>query len=452
MKKFWTYVFVSLLTFSTLATPFTAFADSANIGGYGNTVEMVESEEIQMVDEQIKMFVTEKEITIPGKDESVEITFNQPLTEIEVSYTFLNTTDEDVDVTMGFPEKNMTGIDEEIEGINDYKLNDFVAEYEDGTEIEVTYEKGEVEDFVQTNWYIYEVPFEANEEIVIKNSYWIYNSSYKTGNWFYYILETGASWKDVIEEVDIEVSFMEGLSVDDVLTITPEGYEMNEEDNTITWSLTDIEPTEDDNIEIRYNPDGEEEVEESDALFPDIEEHLFQEAIEYLKELGVVDGYPDGTFRPNVKINRAELTKILVEGLDKTVGGDPYDYEETFLDWFPDVPEDEWYYDYVKAAANNGWINGYPDGTFAPAEPVNRVEAIKMILLSQGIEVPEVEDTTTPFEDAEEDQWYIKYVKKALEIEMIYANSNFLSPGEEISRGEVCQLLYNVLISLENGS
>src|SRR3989344_1671264 len=79
-------------------------------------------------------------------------------------------------------------------------------------------------------------------------------------------------------------------------------------------------------------------------------------AIGTLKMNGVVEGYGDGSFKPNASINRAEFLKIVLEGRSD---------DETFAgsNCFPDV-RTQWFAPYICFAQQEGIIEGYPDGTF----------------------------------------------------------------------------------------
>ena len=67
--------------------------------------------------------------------------------------------------------------------------------------------------------------------------------------------------------------------------------------------------------------------------FPDTVGHEYEEAIKFLKDQGIVEGYPDGNFRPDQEINRAEFTKIVGGSVFTEIAGE---------DCFPDV-HDEWF-------------------------------------------------------------------------------------------------------------
>lgn len=94
----------------------------------------------------------------------------------------------------------------------------------------------------------------------------------------------------------------------------------------------------------------------------------YNTAVSTMTKAGIVDGYPDGTFRPDAPITRAEMAKIisLFAKLDKS--------ESRFSDI-----AGHWAEAYIRLAAGNGWIAGYPDGTFGPQRNITRAETATMI-------------------------------------------------------------------------
>jgi len=92
------------------------------------------------------------------------------------------------------------------------------------------------------------------------------------------------------------------------------------------------------------------------------------QAISYLASIGVLSGYPDGTFHPNNEMTRAELTTLLSLFFDLTYGDHP----------FPDI-HGHWAYRHIASAFNKDWISGYPDETFRPDNPITRAETVTII-------------------------------------------------------------------------
>ena len=104
-------------------------------------------------------------------------------------------------------------------------------------------------------------------------------------------------------------------------------------------------------------------------VYPDVKAgQWYNNAISTMTKAGIVDGYPDGTFRPDAPITRAEMAKIisLFAKLDKS--------ESRFSDI-----AGHWAEAYIRLAAGNGWIAGYPDGTFGPQRNITRAETATMI-------------------------------------------------------------------------
>ena len=97
----------------------------------------------------------------------------------------------------------------------------------------------------------------------------------------------------------------------------------------------------------------------------------FNNAVSTLSNMGIIDGYPDGSFRPNAGITRAEFAKIAVSFFKDYVG-------ETIGDRFTDI-SGKWYTTYINLAAELAIVNGYPDGTFRPDNRITRAEAMQIV-------------------------------------------------------------------------
>lgn len=160
-------------------------------------------------------------------------------------------------------------------------------------------------------------------------------------------------------------------------------------------------------------------------------------AILYLKTNGIIDGYPDGTFRPDGEINRGELMKILVEGM----GTDPD--PSTYNNCFSDVV-DEWYAPYVCYAKEQNWVDGYSNGAFKPEQSVKKIETIKMLLNSQEVDIPDSIDGE-PFMDVAKSDWYARYIYAAKEKGILEETGDYFEVGADSTRGGICENLYRLL-------
>ncbi len=166
------------------------------------------------------------------------------------------------------------------------------------------------------------------------------------------------------------------------------------------------------------------------AQFADVDNNNKNtEAIEYVRNQGIVEGYSDKTFRPENKINRAELVKILVKSFlhKEDVSGS---------DCFSDV-RSEWFAPYICTAAKAGIVAGYPDATFQPSKPVNFVEAAKMIGIALSLKIEK---------DAQ--PWYKPFVS-ALEMKSAIPIS-IQSFSQNISRGEMAEIIFRLSTAVDD--
>ncbi len=166
------------------------------------------------------------------------------------------------------------------------------------------------------------------------------------------------------------------------------------------------------------------------AEFPDIEDHKYASSIEKLATLEVIEGYPDGTFKPDDLVKRSEFAKMIVImlGLEETA-----ELFEDVATVFPDVPGTHWASGYITVAHSLGIINGYPDGTFKPEKDITYHEALKMILTAMGY-LEEGFKTVN---------WPVTWVMKAAEVKI---DTGVPYLGDlAITRAQVAKLLDNSL-------
>lgn len=134
------------------------------------------------------------------------------------------------------------------------------------------------------------------------------------------------------------------------------------------------------------------------ALANDLKGHWAEKNIQRLVNLKVMNGFPDGTYRPDAPLTRAQFTKLVVEAVKLDKGNDPVNTDGIS---FKDLNPDEWYYPYIISAVNAGIIKGYDDQTFRPDEKISREQMAVMIertLDSQGFIVEK--GKTLPFTDS----------------------------------------------------
>ncbi len=175
------------------------------------------------------------------------------------------------------------------------------------------------------------------------------------------------------------------------------------------------------------------------ATFPDVPDNTVHfHAIEYLKNKGVVSGYPDGTFQPGKTINRAEALKMVMLATDTALDS------ETTLN-FPDVAENAWFYEHVRKAFDLKIAEGYPDGNFKPENNINIAESLKIILRSFAVTLPETV-TKDVYPDVSKDVWYASYAEYSRVKQLIWAmDDGNLSAGRDITRGDFAEIIYRLM-------
>ncbi|MDX9971297.1 MAG: S-layer homology domain-containing protein [Candidatus Gracilibacteria bacterium] len=180
------------------------------------------------------------------------------------------------------------------------------------------------------------------------------------------------------------------------------------------------------------------------ASFNDVSStHKNFNAIEYLKSAGIVNGFSDGTFRPENKLNRAEAVKIITEAFD--ISSASYSGE------FSDVKSGDWFANYVASVKREGIVNGYSDGTFKPGNTLILAEALKIVLVGGKASVPASVDKDV-FSDVRASEWYSVYAYFARENNIILGDDyGKISPAGEISRGEFAELIFRMMKVKENG-
>lgn len=175
----------------------------------------------------------------------------------------------------------------------------------------------------------------------------------------------------------------------------------------------------------------------SAAAFPDIKSPVLLEAVNYLNEKEIIQGYPDGTFKPEQVINRAEALKIIFESRGIVVDDDTNS-------GFPDVDSSLWFSKYVTSAKKLGLIKGYADSTYKPTQFVNKAEFIKIAMLAQKYysELPTT-NYELPFTDLDPSAWYIPYLAFASEKSFVVPVDRFY-PTNGMSRGEAAMIIYRI--------
>ncbi len=172
------------------------------------------------------------------------------------------------------------------------------------------------------------------------------------------------------------------------------------------------------------------------ANLTDISGTKYETAVNYLVDKGIVNGYPDNTFRPNGEITRAEATKMVITAADK-LSGDPSGEIITFSD----VASGHWALATINAATSLGIVNGYEDGTFNPDGKVTYAEATAMVIRAMGYD----EDVKQ-----REETWPDNYISYARTLNL-YSSISTFDANQQATRGDIAILIYNMVTYINNG-
>lgn len=170
--------------------------------------------------------------------------------------------------------------------------------------------------------------------------------------------------------------------------------------------------------------------------------HPAFEAISELEQRGVINGFPDGSFRPDATITRAAALKIVLLSAGAEMGG------VVSASPFPDVPVGEWFAPIARKGKELGIIQGDAQGNFLPSKNVSRAEALAMLFRTQGttLETPE----ETPFEDVPLSAWYAPHFAEAKQRGLI--SGNRAEPDIMLTRQELADLAFRFFQPIWNSS
>lgn len=176
------------------------------------------------------------------------------------------------------------------------------------------------------------------------------------------------------------------------------------------------------------------EARDKDKNITKIEYKVTKNAVEEVKAIAYIKGYPDGTFKPQANVTRAEAAQMFATLLN---GGTNFGTSQATK--FSDA-SDDWYSKAINYVVDKGLISGYPNGTFKPNESITRAEFAQMI---SGY-VKNEKSSTSDFKDVK-DHW----AKDA--IDKLYGNKNVngypdgsFKPNAKITRAEAVTILNSV--------
>lgn len=165
--------------------------------------------------------------------------------------------------------------------------------------------------------------------------------------------------------------------------------------------------------------------------------------IQQLSQRGVIAGFPDGTFRPEEPVTRAQFAAMINKAFNRSAQRPAIN--------FNDVPSNYWAYNAIRQAYTIGFLSGYPGNQFRPNQAIPREQVL--VSLANGLEyvtTGNVEATLQYFNDASNISGYARSPIAAAtqkQIVVNYPNVKFLNPTITASRAQVAAFIYQALVS-----
>ncbi|MEM9006365.1 MAG: S-layer homology domain-containing protein [Cyanobacteria bacterium P01_F01_bin.86] len=176
--------------------------------------------------------------------------------------------------------------------------------------------------------------------------------------------------------------------------------------------------------------------------FSDIQGHWAEDCIKQLAEHNIVQGYLDGSFKPDKTLTRAEFSAML-----QVAFAEAETIREHII--FNDLLEDHWAAVAIQFAYQTGFLSGYPEQLFKPDISMPRVQAMVSLASGLSYEVPtEPEAVLTQFDDASEIPDYAVEAIAAVAhagLELTDPETQEIKPNDLITRGQLAALLCQTL-------
>ena len=173
--------------------------------------------------------------------------------------------------------------------------------------------------------------------------------------------------------------------------------------------------------------------------FKDMKNHWARADVEYMAELGVVNGDENDIFRPDDNVSRAEFATMITRAMEL----EETPYENSFFD----VVTEDWYSGYVQTVRSNDYMSGY-DGLFKPNSAITREEIARVIVAAYNNKTNTALQTGRAlyFNDLDDiSHWAYDYIVEAADMGFIYGITDELfAPKQNATRAQAAAMLKRV--------
>ena len=175
--------------------------------------------------------------------------------------------------------------------------------------------------------------------------------------------------------------------------------------------------------------------------FPDVQGHWAQAYVEALAALDVIGGFPDGSYRPNDPVTRAQFAAIVNQAFNPA--------PKRPWSEFVDLDNQFWGYGAIQTAYQGGFLSGYPGQVFRPNQQIPRTEVL--VSLTSGLEIGSGERTAlNKYSDAGQiPDWAEGAIAAATQQNIVvnYPDISRLNPAQNATRADVAAFVYQALVS-----
>lgn len=180
---------------------------------------------------------------------------------------------------------------------------------------------------------------------------------------------------------------------------------------------------------------------EGTSAFLDVRGHWAQSYIEALAKRNIITGFPGGTFNPDDPVTRVQFAAILNKAFTAS--------SQQAAIAFKDVNTSFWGYQAIQSSVRGGFMRGYPEGDFRPAQRIPRVQVLVALANGLKLSANDTSDLTRYQDAADIPNWALAPVAAATQRKLVvnYPNLTQLNPNREATRAEVAAFVYQALVN-----
>lgn len=180
--------------------------------------------------------------------------------------------------------------------------------------------------------------------------------------------------------------------------------------------------------------------------FMDTQGSWAEQSINRLSSMGIINGYPNGTFKPEGLISRAEFSAVLVKALGLS------SYNQNQSD-FLDVKPGYWAFNSIESVSANNYVSGYPGGYFYPNRNITRAEALTVITKASKVAMLDTQQSDTLLgaypDNTSIPVWARTSVATAIKNNIFRPNNNTLDASRYASRADIATYTDNLMLTLK---